>query len=139
MLWFRSFAFAFGELSIVSLDPIAKSLQRLLACTLDHFLAIARRKELPEYKATLQYLSDRIQGGSAGHGGVEYQNYYQAQALFQGDLEAWEKWNKNLIRQLKSSQLPDGGFPGSHGVSVSTTLSLLALAVNYRLLPIYER
>ncbi len=101
--------------------------------------AIARRKELPEYKATLQYLSDRIQGGSAGHGGVEYQHYYQAQALFQGDLDVWEKWNKNLIRQLKSSQQPDGSFQGSHGVSVSTTLSLLALAVNYRLLPIYER
>ncbi|MBX3440156.1 MAG: terpene cyclase/mutase family protein [Planctomycetaceae bacterium] len=101
--------------------------------------AISRRKDLPQYKATLGYLTDRIQGGSSGHGGVEYQNYYQAQALFQGDLDSWEKWNKNLIRQLKASQQPDGSFPGTHGVSVSTTLSLLALAVNYRLLPIYER
>jgi len=101
--------------------------------------AIAKRKDLPEYKAALGYLTDRLQGGSSGHGGIEYQFYYQAQALFQGDLEAWEKWNKNLIRQLKSSQQEDGSFPGSHGVTVSTTLSLLALAVNYRLLPIYER
>lgn len=101
--------------------------------------AIARRKDLPQYKATLSYLTDRLQGGSSGHGGVEYQFYYQAQALFQGDLEEWEKWNKNLIRQLKASQQPDGSFPGTHGVSVSTTLSLLAVAVNYRLLPIYER
>jgi hypothetical protein len=114
-----------------------ESLARISIATLVY--AIAKRKDLPQYKATLKYLADRLQGGSSGHGGIEYQYYYQAQALFQGDLDAWEKWNKNLIRQLKASQQPDGSFQGSHGVSVSTTLSLLAVAVNYRLLPIYER
>lgn len=114
-----------------------ESLARIAIGTLVY--AIARRKDLPEFKATLNYLTDRLQGGDAGHGGVEYQYYYQAQALFQGDLDAWEKWNKNLIRQLKSTQKEDGSFPGAHGETVSTTLSLLALAVNYRLLPIYER
>ncbi|MGD9854601.1 MAG: squalene--hopene cyclase [Planctomycetaceae bacterium] len=114
-----------------------ESLARISIASLVY--SIARRKDLPQYKSTLNYLTDKLQGGSSGHGGVEYQNYYQAQAMFQGDLEAWEKWNKNLIRQMKSTQQPDGSFPGTHGVSVSTTLSLLALAVNYRLLPIYER
>lgn len=101
--------------------------------------AIARRKDLPQYKSTLTYLQGKLQGGSSGHGGVEYQSYYQAQALFQGDIDSWNKWNKNLVRRLKSAQADDGSIAGSQGTYVSTTLSLLALAVNYRFLPIYER
>ncbi len=102
--------------------------------------AIARRKDLPQYKATLGYLTQRVeQPGSPGHGGVEYQRYYQAQALFQGDVDAWQKWNKLLIRQLKSTQQADGSFNGSFGSGLSTSMSLLALALNYRFLPIYER
>lgn len=101
--------------------------------------AVARRKDLPQYKKTLKYLTDRLTGGSSGHGGVEYQHYYQAQALFQGDFEAWQKWNKNLIRELKARQADDGSFQGSYGQSVSTSLNLLSLAVNFRFLPIYER
>ena len=102
--------------------------------------AIGRRKDLPQYKATLGYLTQRVeQPGSPGHGGVEYQRYYQAQALFQGDVEAWQKWNKLLIRQLKSTQQADGSFNGSYGAGLSTSMSLLALALNYRFLPIYER
>lgn len=101
--------------------------------------SIARRKDLPQFEQTLKYLKNKIQGGSSGHGGVEYQNYYQAQALFQGDLESWEKWNKLLVRHLKSTQAENGSFQGSYGTHVTTSLSLLALAVNYRFLPIYER
>ena len=113
-----------------------ESLARISIGTLVY--SIARRKDLPQFKQTLDYLKDKVQG-SSGHGGVEYQSYYQAQALFQGDLEAWEKWNKQLIARLKSEQLDSGGFDGSQGPYVATTLSLLALAVNYRFLPIYER
>jgi hypothetical protein len=101
--------------------------------------SIARRKDLPQFKATLEYLVNKLEGGSAGHGGVEYQHYYQAQALFQGDIDAWEKWNKLQIRRLKSTQAADGHFDGSYGTAVSTNLTLLSLAVNYRFLPIYER
>jgi hypothetical protein len=114
-----------------------ESLARISIGTLVY--SIARRKDLPQFKQTLDYLRDKVQGGSSGHGGIEYQSYYQAQALFQGDLDAWEKWNKQLIARLKSEQLDSGGFDGSQGPYVATTLSLLALAVNYRFLPIYER
>lgn len=101
--------------------------------------SIARRKDLPQFNQTMVYLKDKAKGGSSGHGGIEYQSYYQAQALFQGDLEAWRSWNKQLIARLKSEQKVSGGFDGTQGPYVATTLSLLALAVNYRFLPIYER
>lgn len=101
--------------------------------------SIARRKDLPQYKKTLEYLQGKIQGGTSGHGGIEYQSYYQAQALFQGDIDSWEKWNKLLIGRLKSAQGEDGSIEGTQGQHVATTLSLLALAVNFRFLPVYER
>jgi hypothetical protein len=99
--------------------------------------ALARRKDLPQFKATLGYLTQRLDQAAQGY--PEYCRYYQAQALFQGDLTAWEKWNKLLIRQLKQAQQPDGSFRGQFGTTFSTSMSLLALALNYRFLPIYER
>ena len=114
-----------------------ESLARISIATLVY--AKAGRKDLDAYKKTLDYLVGKLEGGSSGHGGVEYQWYYQAQALLQGDVEAWERWNKDVVRRLKASQQADGSFRGSNGTNVSTTLSLLALAVNYRFLPIYER
>lgn len=101
--------------------------------------AVARRKDLPQYKATLEFLVKNADSSQSGHGGAEYQRYYQAQAMFQGDVEAWERWNKLLVRQIKQAQQQDGSIPGQFGNMVSTNLSLLALAVNYRFLPIYER
>jgi hypothetical protein len=101
--------------------------------------AVARRKDMKQFQAATNHLQQRESGGNPGHGGVEYQYYYQAQALFQADLAAYEKWNRMLIRNLKSEQASDGSFDGAQGRYVATTLSLLALAVNYRFLPIYER
>jgi len=40
---------------------------------------------------------------------------------------------------LKQAQQADGSIRGEFGPQISTSLSLLALAVNYRFLPIYER
>jgi hypothetical protein len=77
--------------------------------------------------------------GHSGFGWVDYQRYYQAQALFQGDVEAWKKWNRLLVQQLKATQQGDGSFTGQHGAATATSFSLLALALNYRFLPIYER
>jgi len=99
--------------------------------------AIARRKDLPQYKATVANLKQKLEQPPNGY--MEYTRYYEAQALFQGDLDAWEKWNKLLIRQLKQTQQPDGSFRGQFGTPIATSMSLLALALNYRFLPIYER
>jgi hypothetical protein len=105
--------------------------------------SLARRKDLPQFKSTTRHLVERLEStdvnGTAAAGGIEYQRYYQAQALFQGDVEAWKKWNHLLIRQLKTTQQADGSFQGQNGPTISTSFSLLALALNYRFLPIYER
>ena len=113
-----------------------ESIARISIATLVY--AVSRRKDLPEYKASLNYLKQRLEQQSQQQW-LEYARYYQAQALFQGDLDAWEKWNKLLVRQLKQAQKPDGSFQGQFGPSLTTSFSLLALALNYRFLPIYER
>lgn len=59
--------------------------------------------------------------------------------MFQGDVEARKQWPKLLVQQLKAAQQPDGSILGQHGAVVGTSFSLLALALNYRFLPIYER
>lgn len=100
--------------------------------------AVARRKDLPQFKATLGHLTAKLEQPAQSHY-LEYARYYQAQALFQGDVVAWEKWNNLLVKQLKASQAADGSFQSQFGQTIGTSLSLLALALNYRFLPIYER
>jgi len=99
--------------------------------------AVARRKDMSEFKASLDHIKERLEQPATGY--PEYARYYQAQAFFQGDIAAWEKWNKLTIRQLKQAQRADGSFQGQFGPAFSTSMSLLALALNYRFLPIYER
>jgi hypothetical protein len=99
-------------------------------------LAIAKRRDLKAYQTTTRYLTGR---GDAASNWPEYARYYKAQALFQSDVELWKTWNEQLIRTLRRGQKPDGSFEGDLGVTNSTSMSLLALAVNFRFLPIYER
>lgn len=115
-----------------------ESLARISIASLVY--SLARRKDLQQFKSTTKYLVDKIEfTGRSGFGWEDYQRYYQAQALFQGDVEAWKKWNTLLVRQLKAAQQADGSIPGQHGAAVGTSFSLLALALNYKFLPIYER
>jgi hypothetical protein len=115
-----------------------ESLARISIASLVY--SLARRKDLAQFKSTTKYLVEKIEfTGRSGFGWEDYQRYYQAQALFQGDVEAWKKWNTLLVRQLKAAQQADGSIPGQHGAAVGTSFSLLALALNYKFLPIYER
>jgi len=109
--------------------------------------AIAGQKGLPQYPRALSYLKGRSaareQQGMEGY--PTYTRYYRAQALFQGDVEAWERWNAGLVKELKTMQAKDGSFSGfagrggGFGGTVDTALALLSLAVNYKFLPVYER
>ena len=118
-----------------SLQGMGESLARSSIATL--VFAIAKRKDLKQYQSALKYVSTNLETSNSPW--PEYTRYYQAQALFQGDVEAWEKWNNALVRQLKANQAEDGMFRGQLGAANDTSMSLLALALNFRFLPIYER
>jgi len=70
---------------------------------------------------------------------VYYHFYYMAQALFQGDMNEWRVWNRKTIRLFEATQQKNGSWNGSRGATFSTASALLAMALNYRLMPIYER
>jgi hypothetical protein len=97
--------------------------------------AVTKTKETDQYKASLKRLLENLEHRESGSY-AEYFRYYMAQALFQGDYAAWQKWNAAKVRELHDLQHEDGSFSnGTYG----TGMSLLALALNYRFLPIYER
>jgi hypothetical protein len=97
--------------------------------------AVSKTKDTDQYKACLRRLVDNLESRAAANY-AEYFRYYMAQALFQGDYEAWQKWNAATVRELRDLQMDDGSFPGG---AYQTGMSLLALGLNYRFLPIYER
>ncbi|MEM6692508.1 MAG: prenyltransferase/squalene oxidase repeat-containing protein [Planctomycetota bacterium] len=133
--YFKSMTSSSGQVAYSGVGGFGESVPRTsIACLV---YAVSRRKDMPEFQATLTSLSDRLQQSSGAY--KRYGDYYRAQALFQGDVEAWEKWNESLVRELKASQNEDGSFSGQYGPSVETSLSLLAMALNFRFLPIYER
>jgi hypothetical protein len=97
--------------------------------------AISRAKDTDQFRGCMQRLLENLENNDGGHY-REYFRYYMAQALFQGDYEAWQKWNAATARAMQEQQGEDGSFSnGPYG----TGMSLLALALNYRFLPIYER
>jgi hypothetical protein len=103
-------------------------------------LAIARRKDLPQFKQASEYLKRQSVAPSQQDAYICYTRYYRAQALLQADADVWQQWNFRLVQELKKQRLPDGSFVTSNETPVvGTCLTLLALAVNYRFLPIYER
>ena len=101
--------------------------------------AIGKRKDWKEYARTSKHIKDNIDNTTGGHFSEQYTSYYLAQALFQSDFEAWKVWNERTIRHFKNLQNEDGSFEANYGHAFGTSMSLLALALNYRLLPIYER
>lgn len=96
--------------------------------------AVSKHKDSEEFKATLKHITDRLEHSEGNY--KEYFRYYMAQALFQGDYAAWQKWNAATARALSETQAPDGSFNNG---PYETGMSLLALGLNYRFLPIYER
>ena len=110
---------------------MGESMNRSAIATL--VAAVSKKKETDEYKATLEHIRSRLEHQEGSY--KEYFRYYMAQALFQGDVDAWGKWNAATIRALAEAQ----GQDGSYGDAYQNGMSLLALALNYRFLPIYER
>lgn len=100
--------------------------------------AVDKRKETPEYRLTAQFIVQNPDQTDPIH--YHYNLYYMGQALFQSDVEAWSRWNKATALRLRRQQNADGSFDSpQHGKAYATAMSCLALALNYRFLPIYER
>ena len=101
--------------------------------------AIAKRKNWKQFEAVKKFVAESPRELNQSSWPY-YTRYYRAQALFQADYESWQKWNRETIRKLRGMQADNGQIGRSdHGPAYSTAMSLLALALNYRLLPIYER
>ena len=124
-----------GQVAYSGIGGFGQGLARTSIASL--VFSVSRRKDLPQYEATVRELTSNLEAPPDHY--QEYTRYYQAQALFQGDVEAWEKWNKLLVRQLKEIQQADGSFKSQFGPELGTSMSLLSLALNYKFLPIYER
>lgn len=110
---------------------MGESMNRSAIATL--VAAVSKKKDTDEYTATLEHIRSRLEHQEGSY--KEYFRYYMAQALFQGDADAWGKWNAATVRALAEAQGQDGSF----GDAYQTGMSLLAVALNYRFLPIYER
>lgn len=100
--------------------------------------SIGKRKDTPEYKSTSEFIVRRKDYSTQGSYQF-YTLYYMAQALFQCDFKAWQSWNQRTIEKLQQMQQADGSFNSNHGKAYGTGMAVLTLALNYRLLPIYER
>lgn len=135
--YFRSMTSSSGQVAYAGgLSGFDNSPARTSIATLIY--SVSGRKDLKEFKAAASYLVTSETSETMDHYG-EYTAYYKAQALFQSDLPAWEKWNQSLIRELKTKQRSDGRFEGNYGAAVATSMNLLSIALNFRFLPIYER
>lgn len=90
--------------------------------------------------------SDRNQLRS-GDAHLYYGVYYVSQAMFQLGGNYWESYRPKLHRLLLRDVQPNpnGGWVGGsggeagYGSSYSTSMAILALTVEYRYLPIYQR
>lgn len=127
-----------GMVAYSGIGGLGESSARSAIATL--VFSIGKRKDLEEYKGASKFVIDSTDHSQLGNIHEFYTKYYRAQALFQADYASWEKWNRKTIRALQTSQLDSGEIGKSgHGPAYSTSMSLLALALNYRFLPIYER
>lgn len=116
-------------------DSVARSsIAALVFC-------VGKRRDLDAFSSVEEYVTNqRTNLGSTSH--PCYSRYYLSQALFQLDHAAWREWTVANTRDLVLRQESDGRIPmqGSfHGPAYQTGMLLLSSALDYTLLPIYER
>ena len=83
----------------------------------------------------LAHLPEHHDGGMK----TTYAYYYCSQATFQLGSRYWETWAPRMYDLLLASQQPNGSWNGEHGDTYCTPMSILAMTVSYRQLPIYQR
>jgi len=78
----------------------------------------------------------------AGETYFYYGLYYCSQAMFQKGGEHWKTWREKMLEALLPIQIEDGSWPergDPGGKTYSTAMAILALEVEWRLLPIFQR
>ena len=100
-------------------------------------MSIGQQSDLEQHEAASKRIAKFVDQVDSSF--PYYNMYYMAQALFQSDYESWKRWNEITIRRLRRQQKDDGSFDSEHGKAYATSMACLALALNYRFLPIYER
>ena len=133
--YFKLNTMADGDVSYKPTESHGNGLTRTAIATL--VFAIAKRKDSKEYMLAAKSIATRKDQDVTDY--PFYGRYYMAQALFHSDLEAWRTWNQRTIKTIQSLQGADGGIPSNQGKAYGTGMSVLALALNYRLLPVSER
>ncbi len=71
-----------------------------------------------------------------------YGLYYCSQGMFQRGGEHWQFWRKMLMDSVVPIQVEDGSWPkrgSAGGETYATAMAILALEVEWKLLPIYQR
>jgi len=69
-----------------------------------------------------------------------YASYYCSQAMFQAGGKYWQRSNESMIPLVRAAQQADGSWQDQTcGTTCGTAMALLAMEVNYNLLPIYQR
>ena len=137
LTFFQTCTMRGGSVSYQPMSSHGDGLTRTAIGTLVY--AIGKRKDTPEYKSASEFIKRRMDRNNVRSGYAFYNLYYMAQALFQSDLKAWQVWNQRIIERLQGMQQEDGSFTSSYGSAYATGMAVLTLALNYRLLPIYER
>ena len=101
-------------------------------------LSLSGAYKSPEAKATADWLLANANASSGSY--FYYGCYYCSQAMFQAGGKYWRHWNETMTPAVIGRQQADGSWTGgSAGTLGSTALALLAIEVNYNLLPIYQR
>jgi hypothetical protein len=92
-----------------------------------------------ETLAGLKYLQDRKEPKLRGDDHLHYALYYAAQAMYQAtDPQQFQMWYPPMRNELLSLQQADGSWEGEAGPIYGTAMSVLALSVPYRYLPVYQ-
>jgi prenyltransferase beta subunit len=91
------------------------------------------------------YILKHLPSIIAGQDFYYYSLYYCSQGMFQLGGDYWEKFAVNMYETMLKYQAPDGSWPqgagneSQAGPCFSTAMGVLAMAVSYRQLPIYQR
>jgi hypothetical protein len=93
----------------------------------------------PDALKGAQFVRKTYRRSLAGGGSAYYGLYYTAQGLFQLGGEQWREFESWMYETYMKKQQPDGSWNGENGSVYCTSMAVLAFAVPYRMLPIYQR